>query len=289
MNSICLLRLSALGDVTHVLPVVSAIRSHWPECRITWIIARLERKLLEGLPGVEFVTFDKSRGLAAYRDLRRELGGPFDALLHMQLSFRANLAAWQVRAARRIGYDRKRSRELHGLRLTDRIDWKPGQHVLDSLADFLGPLGITSVDRRWQIPVSDEDRAFASEHLDPDRPALIICPCSSHRLRNWLPERYAAAADHAVDRGFQVVLCGGPSDFEREFARKICAAAMKKPLDLTGQDTLKQLAAILEAADVVLAPDTGPAHIANAMGTPVIGLYAATDPKRSGPYDSIDL
>lgn len=289
MNSICLLRLSALGDVTHVLPVVDSLQRHWPGCRLTWIIGKLERKLLEGLPGVDFITFDKARGIGAYRDLRVALDHRFDALLHMQLSFRANLAAWLVGADRRVGYDRKRARELHGLRLTDRIRHRPNQHVLEVLGSFVEPLGLPVGKPRWQIPLSDADQTFADRHIDPHRRTLIISPVSSHRARNWLPERYAAVADYAAAKDFQVILCGGPGNFERTFATTICAAAKRPPTDLTGKDTLKQLAAMLGTADLVLAPDTGPAHIANAMGTPVIGLYAATDPQRSGPYSSIEL
>jgi heptosyltransferase I len=112
----------------------------------------------------------------------------------------------------------------------------------------------------------------------------VISPCSSHVARNWRVERYAAVADHAAAQGWRVVLCGGRSPLERRTADAILAAMSSTPLDLVGKDTLKQLPALLERADLVLTPDSGPMHIANAMGTTVLGLHAASNPARSGPY-----
>ena len=288
IENVCILRLSAIGDVTHVLPVVHALQAGG--CRVTWIIGRVEHKLLQGLPGVEFIVMDKRQGLSGVRRLYTALKHRrFDALLHMQVSLRANVVAWLVRAGLRVGYDRERARELHGLRLNRRIVHVRDQHVLDALSSFVEPLGLSRPPPRWNLPVADEDREFARRHVDPRRPTLVVTPCSSHRGRNWLPARYAAVIDHAAGRDWQVILCGGPSPFERDFADRCLGACRQPPLDLTGKDTLKELAGMLEAADLVLAPDTGPAHIANAMGTPVLGLYAATNPYRSGPYGSIEL
>ncbi len=285
-RSICLLRLSAIGDVTHVVPVVLALREAWPTTRLTWIIGKLEHKLLAGMPGVEFIVFDKGAP-GALRKLRAATAGRrFDALLQLQLSFRANRIAWSLRAERRVGYDRRRSKELHGWRLTDRIRHQGDQHVRDALASFLEPLGLPPAPPRWSIPVAPDDLAFAAEHVDPDRPTLVVTPCSSHARRNWLPERYAAVIDHASACDWQVIVSAGPSPSERTFVDDILAETKAPVRDLTGRDTLKKLAGLLGAADLVLAPDTGPAHLANAMGTPVLGLYAATDPGRSGPYDS---
>src|SRR5690606_23554517 len=117
----------------------------------------------------------------------------------------------------------------------------------------------------------------------------VISPCASHRLRNWPAERYAALADHAIrQHGMRVVLVGSPAAVERAMCAAI-EAAMEGPVhNLSGQDTLKQLAALLTHADLLLAPDTGPAHIASAVGTDVLGLYAASNPHRSGPYRSIE-
>ena len=285
-RSICLLRLSALGDVTHVLPLVATLRAAWPDVALSWVIGKGEHRLLEGLPGVEFLVYDKKSGLAGMRAGRRALAGRrFDALLQMQVAARANLLSAFVPARRRIGYDRSRSKDLHGLFVNERIPDRPGIHVLDAIGSFCEPLGLRQDRVRWDMPVPDEARDWArAQWPDEGRPALLVSPCSSHVRRNWYADRYAALADHAAAQGWRVVLCGGRSQLERDTADAILAAMTAPALDLVGKDTLKQLPALLERAALLVTPDSGPMHIANAMGTKVLGLHAASNPARSGPY-----
>jgi heptosyltransferase I len=284
-ESLCLLRLSALGDATHVVPLVRTLQHAWPQTRLTWIIGKGERMLLEGLEGVEFVVYDKKSGLAGMRALWRQLRGRrFDALLQMQLAARANVLSLGVPAELRIGYDRARSKEGHGLCINRRIP-PGGTHVLDVLGRFCEPLGLRQERVEWRLPVPEAAREWAREQLPGAQRTLLVSPCSSHPLRNWTAERYAAVADHAAQaHGWRVVLCGGRSELERRTADAILGAMRAPALDLVGKDTLKQLMALLERATAVLTPDSGPVHIANALGTPVLGLYAATDCERSGPY-----
>ena len=287
LRSICLLRLSALGDVTHVLPLLHTLRSAWPEVEVTWVIGKGEHRLLAGLPGVRFVEYDKKTGLAGMRAMRRELGQRFDALLQLQVSARANLLSAFIRADRRIGYDRSRSKEGHGLFVRERIPDRPGIHVLDAIGSFCEPLGLQRREVAWHMPVPQDAHDWARAQWPGDgRRTLMISPCSSHALRNWRPERYAALAAHAASAGWRIVLCGGRSALERSTGDAILAAmaASDYVLDLIGKDTLKQLPALLARADLLVTPDSGPMHIANAMGTKVLGLHAATNPNRSGPY-----
>ncbi|WP_328190418.1 glycosyltransferase family 9 protein [Marinobacter sp. OP 3.4] len=289
MNSICILRLSAIGDVTHVVPVVLSLQEQLPGVKITWIISKIEAKLVGDLPGVEFIIFDKKAGWEGYRDLRRKLKGRrFDALLHMQVAFRANLAAAVIPAKLRIGYDKARSKDLHSLFINRRIAPAPHQHVRDCLASYLEPLGLAAAPPRWEIPLDEGDHDFARSHLANDRRNLVISPCASHILRNWPAERYAKLADHAIRKhGMKVILVGSPAPFEAEYCTAIEQAMEESPHNICGKDTLKQLTALLAGADLVVAPDTGPAHIASAMGTDVLGLFAASNPNRSGPYNSL--
>jgi heptosyltransferase I len=287
--SICLLRLSALGDVTHVLPLVRTLQCAWPGVALTWVIGKGEQKLLDGLPGVEFLVYDKNTGLGGMRALRRELQGRrFDVLLQMQVAARANLLSAFLPAKRRIGYDRSRSKDLHGLFVNERIPDRPGIHVLDAIGSFCEPLGLKQTEVIWQMPVPDDARAWAQAQWPNNGvPTLAISPCSSHTLRNWRPERYASVADHAAGRGWRIVLLGGRSQLERNTSDAILAAMQAPALDLVGKDTLKQLPALLERADLLMTPDSGPMHIANAMGTKVLGLHAASNPHRSGPYSDL--
>lgn len=286
-SSLCLLRLSALGDATHVVPLIRTLQRAWPTLAITWIIGKGEAKLLEGLDGVEFIVFDKKAGWAGIQALRRQLAGRrFDVLLQMQLAARANLLSTLVRADRRIGYDRARSKEGHSLFVDEHIT-PGGHHVLDVFGKFCEPLGLHQDRVEWNLPVPTEARAWAVEHLPDDRPTLLISPCSSHELRNWAPDRYAAVADHAAANGWTIALCGGRSQLERDTGDAILRAMKSPAIDLIGKDTLKQLLALLERATLVLSPDSGPAHMANAMGTAVLGLYACTDRERCGPYSDL--
>ena len=276
-QSICLLRLSALGDVTHVLPLIRTLREGLPGVALTWVIGKGEQKLLDGLPGVEFLVYDKKTGLAGMRALRRELQGRrFDALLQMQVAARANLLSAFLPATRRIGYDRSRSKDLHSLFINERIPDQPGIHVLDAIGSFCEPLGLKQTKVIWELPVPEAAREWArAQWPDDGIPTLAISPCSSHALRNWRPERYAAVADHAAERGWRIVMLGGRSQLERDTSDATLAAMQAPALDLVGKDTLKQLPALLERADLLMTPDSGPMHIANAMGTRVLGLHAA--------------
>ena len=288
-QSICLLRLSALGDATHVLPLVRTLRRAWPEVPITWILGKGEARLMEGLEDVELLVFDKSAGLKGLRDLRTKLAGRrFEVLLQMQLALRANLLSALISAERRIGYDRARSKEGHSLFINERIQ-PGGHHVLDVFGKFCEPLGLRQDKVEWRLPVPQSARDWASEQLPGDQRTLLISPCSSHQLRNWSPDRYAAVADHAATKGWRIAICGGRSALERSTGDAILSAMKHPALDLIGKDTLKQLAALLERATIVLSPDSGPAHIANAMGTKVIGLFACTDRERCGPYSDLSF
>lgn len=289
IKSVCILRLSAIGDVTHVLPVVHSLREQLPGASISWVVGKTEARLLEGLPGVELIVFDKNAGLKGYIDLWRRLRKRrFDVLFHMQVAMRANIAAALVRAGVRVGYDRARSKDLHGLFINRRIQSRDKQHVLDCLASFPKALGLEPAPPHWSIPLSPDDYRFSDDYIDPSRLNIVISPSASHELRNWPAERYAALADHAVQQhGANIILTGGPASRDQEYCNAIQEQMTTHATNICGQDTLKQLAALLDRADLLIAPDTGPAHIANAMGTDVLGLFASSNPHRSGPYHSL--
>jgi len=284
-RSVCLLRLSALGDVTHALSVVRTLQNAWPDTAITWVIGAIEARLLEGLDGVERIRYDKRTGLAGWRALHAQLAGRrFDALLLMQTALRANLLSTAIHAPLRIGFDRARSREGHGLFVNRRID-AGGHHVLDVLGRFVQPLGLRQDRVEWRLPIAPAERAWARALVPQGAPMLMISPCSSHPLRDWQASRYAKVANYAVARhGWRIALIGGRSARERGIGDAIQAQLRQPPLDLIGKDSIRQLPALLECADALLSPDSGPVHIANAVGTRVLGLYACTDAERSGPY-----
>lgn len=285
-STVCILRLSAIGDTCHVLPVVRTLQRAWPNARFTWVIGRIEAKLLGHIPDIEFIVVDKSSHWSAYKTLRHAMRGRhFDVLMHMQLALRASLLSMLIPAKIKLGYDRARARELQWLFTTSRIRPAERQHVMDSLFEFAEKFGVYEKVLRWDIPLSDAHREYARDLIPAGKQTLVISPCSSHRLRNWRAEYYAQVADYAVGAlGMRVVLVGGRSEYERRIGETIVARMQQHVENNIGQDTLLQLLATLERATILLTPDSGPAHMASAVGTPVIGLYAATNPARSGPY-----
>jgi heptosyltransferase I len=270
------------------------MQAAWPDTEITWLIGRVEHSLLAGLEGVRFAILDKSLGWRGYRAMRRQLPvHRFPLLLHMHASQRANLASLCVSAPIRLGFDRARARDGQYWFCNRHIPPRPERHVMDGLFEFTAALGIAPGPPRWNIPVSEADRAYAGQHIDATAPSLLISPCTGQRyrnFRNWRAERYAAIADYAHEHyGARIVLTGADTELERHYGAEISRLA-RCPVDsLIGRSSLKQLLCLIERASVVLCPDSGPAHMATAVGTPVVGLYATSNPDRTGPYLSRDL
>jgi heptosyltransferase I len=289
LQHVCLLRLSAIGDTCHALAALRAFQTAWPQTRFTWIIGKLEAKLMTALlPEIEFITFDKSQSLRELWRLRRSLRGRrFDMLLDMQLSFRASLISSLVSAPIKLGFDRGRARELQWWFTNAHIAPASSEHVLDSFMGFVRACGIDAEAPRWDLTLPDEALAYAGGIITDERPTLAISPCSSHPARNWPAQRYAAVADYAATtHGMRVVLVGGRSSLEAQMGSSIAAAARAGLVNQIGKDTLPQLLGLLSRSTVLLSPDSGPAHMATMVGLPVIGLYAATNPARAGPYYS---
>lgn len=293
-DRICVIRLSAIGDTCHTVPVVRALQDAWPDTEITWIIGRVEHSLLAGLEGVRFAVLDKTLGWRGFAKLRRELPERrYPLLLHMHASSRANLVSLLVSAPIRLGFDRARARDFQYHFCNRHIPAREQRHVMDGLFEFAEALGIEPGPPRWDIPIPDADRALATEIAADGAPILVLSPCTGQRFRNfrnWRIERYAEVADYASERyGAKIVLTGGNTALEREYGRSISSQSRSAPINLIGQTSLKQLLALIDTATVVLCPDSGPAHMATAVGTPVVGLYATSNRFRTGPYRSQHL
>ncbi len=286
-DNLCLVRLSSIGDIVHTLPVINTIQSHWQKTKITWIIGTVEHELVKTLTNIEFIPFNKKRGMRAYWDLRQALRDRcFDLMLLMQSSLRANLIPLFVRAKTRFGFDRKRAKNLHGLFVDYRIPFQKEQHAQDTLLSFTEALGMK---KRliWDYCHSEHDTSYIKSILPTQKilKILLLNPYSRHPSKNWLIENYAAVADYAIIRHqFYVVLTGSCNPIERRHNQRVKQAMSQPVLNLTGKTTITQLMALLTQATVLISPDSGPVHMANSVGTPVIGLYAATNPDRTAPY-----
>ncbi|KHT43132.1 glycosyltransferase family 9 protein [Vibrio sinaloensis] len=285
--SLCFLRLSAIGDTCHAVAAIQAVQRQWPQTKITWIVGKVEAQLLDGLENIELIVFDKKAGLKGMQSVWSQLNQrKFDALVHMQLALRASLLTLGIKATYKVGFSFKRAKEAQWLFTNKKITDTTSQHVLDSFYSFIEYLGVPRSEPTWHLPISEQDIGFATQHL-AGKPTVAISPAASKDERNWLTERYAELADWLDAQGYQVVLCGSPAEREIRLGQSIEALCSSAPLNLIGQTSLKQLAAVLKQSHAVVAPDSGPAHIATTQGTPVVGLYGHSNPKRTGPYHSI--
>jgi heptosyltransferase I len=288
---IAIVRFSALGDIALVVPAVQSIRRHFPDADITWITSPLGRALLEGLEGVRFEVFEKPGTLAGYLDFYRAFRGrEFDVVLAMQANLRINLLYPALHAPVKIGFDRIRAREGQWLFCNRHIPFDPA-HLADSFLSFAAQLGAAAQPVTWDLPIPEADRSWArAQVLRLPRPLIAIHPCASKTERNWLFERYAETITAAMRKwqcGF--VFSGGDHPLERDFCARLAQIAGANGRDLCGRTTPKQLAALLGEADVLIAPDTAAVHLARAMNTPVVGLYAVASPELSGPYRQMDF
>ncbi|MCW8109945.1 glycosyltransferase family 9 protein [Alteromonas ponticola] len=284
------MRLSAIGDVCHAAALVNRIQRHWPDIEITWVIGKLEYQLMRLMPNIRFVVYDKKEGKEGIKRLRKTLADTtFDALLVMQVALRANLVSTAIKARRRLGFDWQRSKELHWLFTNTRIQPNIHAHVLDGFMDFADALGVPKdPSPQWDIPLEDKATAWAAQQANELGEFAIISPAASKEERNWLPERYAGIINHMHSKSLPVVLCGGPGELDKRTADAILAHTDSVVKNYVGKTTLHQLQALIKHAKFVIAPDTGPAHMATTVGTPVIGLYAHSNPRRTGPYNDLD-
>lgn len=287
LDRVCIVMMSAVGDAVHVLPVINAIKRHSPGSRITWVVQPGPNSLVRGHRSVdETIVFDRSAGLRAFRDVRAALDArEFDVVLNLQVYFKAGVVTAFTRAPVKLGFDKERARDLNTMFTTHTIQPHEPQHVQDQYFEFLTHLGVPHEPVEWDLGPRESERnwqrSFAAQF---DRPIASVVVGTSKIAKDWAPERWAEVCDALYDDyGLQPVLVGGGSERERRAEQAILAGSRKPHFSALGSG-LRNLVGILDASALVLAPDTGPLHMAVALDRPVISLMAYTNPKRSGPY-----
>lgn len=267
-----------------LVPLIRTLQANYPNASITWVISRPAYGLVEDLGGVEFMVIDKPNTVADYWKFYKKIRARrFDVLLATQASFRANLLYPLIRATRKIGYDKLRAKDGHGFFIHEAI--APGRdHTLDGFLKFADPLNIKKKIVCWDLSISEEDQGWARERLPQGSgPILIVNPAASKPERSWTVGRYIDVIRHAqLQWQARVILTGGPGDYDKALGDDI--SQYVSVTNLIGQTKPKQLLALISQATLLLCPDTGPSHMASAVGTPVIALHAVTSADVSGPY-----
>ena len=287
---ICIVLLTGIGDVVHGLPVLDAIRRRRPGLKVTWVAEPAPSRVLVNHPGVDRrVVFRKADGLrgviALFRSLRR--GGRFDLTLNLQRYFKSVFPTLFSGAPVRIGLPRDKTRDGVSLFNTHHLPDGPWKHTQDLFLDVLEPLGVPRPEElRWGIAFDEEEEAAARAYFarHGDRPRVGVVTGTANPEKDWPAERYPPLVD-ALERdfGYRVFLLGGPGEREQATARRAVREAASAPVDGL-VDSVRALMWRIRGMDLLVSPDTGPAHIARALGVPVVGLYGHTNPWRVGPY-----
>ena len=291
MKRLGIVRLSAIGDVVHAMPLAMALRRRYPDARITWIVERKAAPLLEGHPAVDDVLIfprrEGARGIARFwRELRaRRLDATVDPQGNWKSGFVGLLSGARVRAGLHV----RDCKEWGNALLTNRHGRRArGPHGVDRAFAAGGPLGVDRGPDEWGLSATPVEKATWAERLraagaDPSAPIVAMHLTDPDDARSWFAEPWAETARALVAGGFQVVLNGAA-------ARRPLAEAIAGPgvFDLTGKDDLRgllaQLASMAERpGNVLLSPDSGPVHLAVAVGLPVVCLSGPQDPRRTGP------
>ncbi|RBP85845.1 lipopolysaccharide heptosyltransferase family protein [Marinomonas rhizomae] len=282
IEHLAVIRLSALGDVCHAMAVVQSIIKQNPSIQVTWVTSPLEANLVRLLSGVRVVVYDKNSGFSGLWALRKLLSGQtFDVLLHLQWSFRASVVSRMIKAKRRIGFALSHSREKQHWFVNEYAPEPKGEHVLDSFLSIASVLGVTEPTLPCELILPEPDLGLPNHYV-------VINPSASKEDRNWTIEGYQAVIERLLMKGICPVITGGPSVGEANFAEKIISSHADRVINLVGKTQINVMLAVLKGASLVVSPDTGPAHMATLVGTPVLGLYAHSNPCRTGPYRDLD-
>lgn len=291
---VCLVKPSALGDVTNAFAALGCLRRHWPRAELTWVVNRGLRGLVDGHPWVDrVIEFDRARArpdLAGAIGFARFLGSlgrhGFDLAIDLQGLLRSGLMTAATRAPVRVGL--ADAREGATWFYTHRIP-PPGSideaHAVDRLLAVAAEFGADVGRPEFAVAVTEADRRWATEALENvRRPRVALNVGARWPTKRWPPQHFAAVASRVVqDRGVGLFAVGAPEDqpLVDELAGRLGPVPL---LDLCGRTTLPRLAALFEAADVVVSNDSGPLHLAVAAGARVVGVYTCTSPALNGPY-----
>jgi len=280
---ILLVKLGALGDVVNTLPFVNRLRAGYPAAEIDWLIGPAAHALVGGHPAVtRFRVFDSRQRAAWWPCLRELRAARYDLALDLQRIAKSALLTRASAASVRLGFDRARCKELAWLATDQRIAPNPRPGVtVEQYLEFADHLGCPPQVPRFDLPFEAVDAPAAGELR------VIVNVGATKEANRWYVELWARLCERLVEElGARVVLSGGAVD-RAEVER--LRAACRVPLDdRVGALSLKQSAGLIRSARLFIGCDTGPLHIAAALGTPAVALFGAADPARTGPFGQPD-
>jgi lipopolysaccharide heptosyltransferase I len=286
---VLIVRLTAIGDVLHGLPVLCALREGFPEAEIGWIVEGRAGCLLEGHPALDRLIAIPRLWLkspSTVRRVRREMRefAP-EITIDVQGLSRSALAAWLSGARRRIGFGCEKGREVSRWFNTELVR-STASHIVDANLELLRPLGIERPRVRFDLPEMDDDRRSCEQilsRLGQSSPFALVNVGAGWPSKLWRMDRYAAVARHLGRRHGVPTIVAWAGAEERAAAEQVVAESGFCALPAPGT-SLRELAALCRRATLFIGSDTGPLHLAAAVGTPCVGLYGPVPAQRNGPY-----
>jgi lipopolysaccharide heptosyltransferase I len=288
---VCIIKPSSLGDVVHALPILAALRARWPSAHLAWVVNWPFREVLEGHPALdELIVHDRSTrrgdvlGIVGTSALFRRLAqGRFDLTIDLQGLLRSALMTAATRARVRVGL--ADAREGARWFYTDSVDASRLRvHAVDRVGRVAAAFGATLGEPRFDLPIGIESTQWAQQILAPlPAPRIVLNVGARWPTKRWPPEHFAEIGRRAaLEYGASLIAVGSSADRPLVQALISCAGATSI-LNLCGRTSLPQLAALSQAADLMISNDTGPLHVAAAAGARVVGIYTCTDPALTGP------
>ncbi|HEV2617137.1 MAG TPA: glycosyltransferase family 9 protein [Candidatus Acidoferrales bacterium] len=285
-----ILRMGALGDIVHTLPAVAALRETFPRAEITWLVDRKWLPILEGNPDVnKMVSIDRSSRWNVIATIRELRAARYTTALDFQSLYRSAILARLSGAPRRVGFDKRYAREPGAAFLYTEKVMPHRTHKVEHNLELVESIGVRAAEIRFPLPASAEAAENVNRILSTHgiNDFFVLSPGGGWGSKCWPAERYGALHRALVERyAWRGVIGFGPN--ERELAENVKRAA-GLPAPLVELFNLPELIALLRRAKFLVAGDTGPLHLASALGTPVIGLYGPTDPARNGPFSKCDV
>jgi lipopolysaccharide heptosyltransferase I len=288
-STLLLVKPSSLGDIIHTLPVLDALHRSWPATAIDWIVKPEWAPLLEGHPMLRDVLRVPLR-VGAWPSLAAELRRRrYEMVIDLQGLLRSGLLSWLTRAPVRVGFanGREGSPWFYNRRITPPPE---PVHAVERYRDLVRQLGVETAGAvrfplpAWPTARTWAERFWADERIGPEQPVCVLHPAARWVTKRWPAERFASVAQRLMAQGWRVILVAAVA--QQALAAAVGRLAQGRVIDLAGRTTLPQLAALLGRASVLVTNDSGPMHLAAAVGTPVVAMFGPTDPRKIGPYGS---
>ena len=284
------LRMSALGDIVHTLPAVCALRESFPKATIDWLVDQKWASVLEGNPCVDnVIAIDRASWPSVIAGVRQLRKAHYTVAIDFQSLYRSAILGWLSGASRRMGFNARYSRESGAVLFYTKVIGPHQAHKIEHNLELVEALGVRASEIRFPLPTSSEatqqvERILAAKSV---RDYFVLSPGGGWGSKCWPPERYGELHRALAQKyGWRGVISFGPG--ESDLAERVCRSA-GSPEPVVAMFDLKQLIPLLRGARFLVAGDTGPLHLASALGTPVVGLYGPTDPSRNGPYSRRDI